>query len=84
MRGGTGMTRRARRLRFDVSDAERNLRQGLRYEQLGARFRRQYPIPPYVVDFTCVEARLIVEADGSQHGLPGADAVRDRKLSEAG
>jgi primosomal protein N' (replication factor Y) len=77
------MTRRARRLRFDVADAERNLWQGLRYT-LGARFRRQYPIPPYVVDFACVEARLIVEADGSQHGLPGADVVRDRKLSEAG
>ena len=84
MRGGTGMTRRVRRLRFDVTDAERNLWQGLRYKQLGARFRRQYPTPPYVVDFACVEARLIVEADGSQHGLPGADVVRDSKLSQAG
>jgi len=78
------MTRRARRLRLDTTDAERTLWQGLRYKQLGARFRRQYPIPPYVVDFACVEARLIVEADGSQHALPGADVARDRSLSEAG
>jgi very-short-patch-repair endonuclease len=84
MRGGTGLTRRARSLRFDATDAERMLWKGLRYKQLGGRFRRQYPIPPYVVDFACVEARLVVEADGSQHGLPGADVVRDRKLSEAG
>jgi len=84
MRGGTGMTRRARSLRLDATDAERALWQGLRYKQLGARFRRQYPIPPYVADFACVEARLIIEADGSQHALPGAVVVRDRKLSKAG
>jgi very-short-patch-repair endonuclease len=84
MRGGTGMTRRARSLRLDATDAERALWQGLRHKQLGARFRRQYPIPPYVADFACVEARLIVEADGSQHALPGADVVRDRRLSKAG
>jgi very-short-patch-repair endonuclease len=84
VRGGTDMTRRARGLRLRATDTERALWQGLRYKQLGARFRRQYPIPPYVVDFVCVEARLIVEADGSQHALSGADTVRDRRLSKAG
>ena len=84
MRGGTGMTRRARWLRRNTTDAERVLWQGLRDKQLGRRCRRQYPIPPYVVDFACVEARLIVEADGGQHGRPGADVVRDRRLAEAG
>jgi very-short-patch-repair endonuclease len=84
MRGGTGMTRRARWLRRNTTDAERALWQGLRDKQLGGRFRRQYPIPPYVVDFACVEARLIVEADGSQHGQPGADLIRDTKLIDSG
>jgi len=33
----------------------------------GAKFRRQHPIGPYVADFCCVEHRLIIEIDGSQH-----------------
>jgi primosomal protein N' (replication factor Y) len=57
---------------------------GLRNKQIGGRFRRQYPIPPYVADFACVEARLIIEADGSQHGRPSADLVRDQMLTDAG
>jgi very-short-patch-repair endonuclease len=84
MRGGSGMTRRARWLRRNTTDAERALWRGLRDKQLGARFRRQYPIPPYIVDFACVEARLIVEADGSQHRRAGADVVRDSRLASAG
>src|SRR5438034_9875017 len=84
MRGGTGMTHRARWLRRNTTDAERVLWRGLRAGQIGGRFRRQYPIPPYVADFACIEARLIVEADGSQHGRPGVDAVRDKRLAEAG
>ena len=33
----------------------------------GYKFRRQFVIEPYIVDFVCLEARLIIEADGSQH-----------------
>jgi very-short-patch-repair endonuclease len=33
----------------------------------GSRFRRQQPIGPYVVDFFCPQAQLIVEVDGGQH-----------------
>jgi very-short-patch-repair endonuclease len=33
----------------------------------GFRFRRQHPLGPYVVDFFCSEAKLIVEVDGGQH-----------------
>jgi primosomal protein N' (replication factor Y) len=51
----------------------------LRHDQLRWRFRRQHPIPPYIVDFACIEARLIIEADGGQHGLVGDD-MRDRTL----
>ena len=51
----------------------------LRHDQLGWRFRRQHPIPPYIVDFACIEARLVIEADGGQHGLAG-DHMRDQTL----
>jgi very-short-patch-repair endonuclease len=78
------MTQRVRVLRRDTTDAERTLWRGLRHEQLGWRFRRQHAIPPYVVDFACPEARLVVEADGGQHALPGEHDVRDANLRHKG
>ena len=45
------------------------------------KFRRQVPIGPYIVDFLCVRARLIVEADGSQHGESIRDESRDAYLA---
>ncbi len=59
-----------------MTDAERLLWRHLRLGQLGWRFRRQYPIPPYIADFACIEAKVIVEVDGGQHAAPGADAQR--------
>jgi very-short-patch-repair endonuclease len=67
MRGGRLLTRRRQHLRGNLTDAERALWRELRHDQLGRRFRRQHPIPPYIVDFACVEAKLVVEADGGQH-----------------
>jgi primosomal protein N' (replication factor Y) len=67
-----------------MPDAEQVLWKELRKYQLGWRFRRQFPIPPYIVDFACVEARLIVEADGGQHGRSGDDDVRDSELRRQG
>ena len=67
-----------------MTEAERVLWRELRKYSLGWRFRRQFPIPPYIVDFACVEARLIVEADGGQHGLPGDHDVSDRELQRQG
>ena len=59
---------RAMQLRKQLTDAERHLWQRLRLRQLaGHRFRRQVPIGPYIADFVCLESRLIVELDGSQH-----------------
>jgi very-short-patch-repair endonuclease len=84
MRGGRLMRSRARVLRGNLTDAERMLRRKLRQRQFGWRFRRQFPIPPYVVDFACIEARLIVEADGGQHALSGHDKRRDAKLIAQG
>lgn len=57
----------ARVLRKRMTDAERRLWALLRRNQLGVRFRRQVPFGPYVVDFYCAKAKLVVELDGSQH-----------------
>jgi adenine-specific DNA-methyltransferase len=59
---------RARRLRRECSDAEILLWHHLRARRLlGYKFRRQVVIEPYIVDFVCLEASLIIEADGGQH-----------------
>ena len=79
---------RARALRKSMSEPERLLWWALRNRNLdGARFRRQHPIGPYVADFVCLEARLVVEVDGSQHGEPeqaAHDATRTRWLEGEG
>ena len=69
---------RARALRSEMTDAERKLWQRLRAHRFqGASFRRQLPIGPYIVDFVCLDARLIIEIDGGQHAV--AEAGRDAK-----
>jgi adenine-specific DNA methylase len=58
----------ARNLRKQQTDAETKMWHLLRNRRLaGKKFRRQHPIPPYVVDFYCHEAALVVEIDGGQH-----------------
>jgi len=58
----------AKRLRGQPTDAESRLWYRLRRKQIdGHRFRRQSPVGPYVVDFLCAEAKLVVEVDGGQH-----------------
>ena len=75
---------RARELRRGATDAERKLWHHLRSGQLGGlKFRRQHPIPPYIVDFYCDASRLVVELDGSQH-TPEVDRVRTRFLESKG
>ncbi len=59
---------KARQLRKNRTKAELEIWARLRRWQLiGARFRQQVPIGPYIVDFLCFSHRLIVEIDGSQH-----------------
>ena len=61
-------SRTARRLRQNQTNAEIHLWMHLRRKQLGThRFRRQVPLGPYIADFVCLDARLIVEVDGGQH-----------------
>ena len=57
----------ARALRRGMTDSERRLWSRLRMEQLGVKFRRQHPVGNYVADFACLDPKLIVELDGSQH-----------------
>lgn len=72
---------RARTMRHVPTDAERRLWSILRRRQIGGwYFRRQHSNPPYIADFACVEAMLVVEADGGQHADSAYDAARDRYL----
>ncbi|WP_315764422.1 endonuclease domain-containing protein [Sphingomonas sp. Y38-1Y] len=67
-----------------MTDAERRFWSILRGAQItGAKFRRQQPIGPYIVDFVCQSHRLVVEVDGGQHSA-GADADRTAWLNAAG
>ena len=80
------LLRRARRMRREPTEAEALLWHRLRGHRLnGYRFRRQQPVGHYIVDFVCLEYRLVVEVDGSQH-IDGAahDAVRTRWLQAQG
>lgn len=75
----------ARRLRREMTLAERRLWLIVRGRQVdGHRFRRQCPIGPYVVDFACLEAGLVLEADGGQHMDSFRDALRDGYLRSLG
>jgi very-short-patch-repair endonuclease len=72
----------ARRLRANATDAEARLWQHLkRSAMLGTHFRRQVPIGPYIADFACMAARLIIEVDGSQHGVD-VGMSRDAKRTQ--
>jgi very-short-patch-repair endonuclease len=76
---------RARQLRRDSTDAERRLWAVLRDRRLGGhRFRRQYPLADFIVDFACTRHRLIVEADGGQHAENEADLRRTAELQRLG
>ncbi|MEA1901141.1 MAG: endonuclease domain-containing protein [Thermodesulfobacteriota bacterium] len=76
----------ATKLRKNMTDAERLLWQHLRNRELGGyKFRRQRPIGPYIVDFVCLEKKLVVEVDGGQHaGQIELDAERSDYLKKKG
>lgn len=89
-RGGGGVPRMlrpevavARKLRRQMSYPEVLLWQWLRGQQTGYKFRKQHPIGPYVADFCCLSARLVVEIDGAYHGYAD-DGDRDAFMKENG
>jgi very-short-patch-repair endonuclease len=70
-------------MRRAPTPAERKLWQGLRRHQLcDLKFRRQVPLGPYIADFYCLSARLVVEVDGVSHIDAPADAVRDAWMAK--
>jgi very-short-patch-repair endonuclease len=75
-------------LRNALTSAEAFLWDRLKKKQLsGKKFRRQYSVGPYIVDFFCPEARLAVELDGAHHFTvigQELDAKRDLYLKEKG
>lgn len=78
----------SRRLRSNMTDAERHIWAKIRIKQLhGCQFYRQKPIGDYIVDFFCPRAKLVIEIDGSHH-LVGEtieyDRIRDDYLSSLG
>jgi exodeoxyribonuclease VII large subunit len=68
-----------KKLRNEATPQEVVLWSRLRNEQLGCKFRRQHPIGEYIVDFCCIEKKLVVEVDGSQHI---ANAFSDGKRTD--
>lgn len=80
------ITARARNMRRNPTPAESCLWSFLRGRQIeGRKFVRQYPIPPYIVDFCCREKKLVVEADGGIHlSQQFDDRTRDQNLAEHG
>jgi adenine-specific DNA-methyltransferase len=77
-----------RELRRKQTDAEKALWIKLRNKQLGGvKFRRQQPIGPYIVDFTSLERKLVIENNGGQHNeekMREKDEERTRWLKERG
>jgi very-short-patch-repair endonuclease len=74
-----------RKLRREPTEAEKRLWYKLRAGQLdGHKFVRQIGIGPYIVDFACRDAKLIVEVDGGQHADSSKDAERTAFLNELG
>jgi very-short-patch-repair endonuclease len=82
-----GMDRiKARELKKNLTEAELTLWKHLRLRQFGGyKFRRQQPIGKYIVDFVCLEKRLIIEVDGGQHSEQVSyDLERSAWLEEQG
>ena len=72
-------------MRKDMTDPETVLWAILRDRRFSEfKFRRQLPVGSYIADFLCYSARLIVEADGGQHGESGYDGRRTAWLEGEG
>jgi len=67
-----------------MTEAEKKIWYALRKKQLGVEFRRQQPIGKYIVDFTCLERKLVIEVDGGEHFNSPKDTIRDRWFDQQG
>jgi very-short-patch-repair endonuclease len=76
---------RARAMRREPTEAEKALWRLLRDRRLAeTKWRRQFPLGDFIVDFVCLERRVIVECDGSQHAENSRDEARDVWLRSQG
>ena len=87
--GATELTfRRAKSLRRKLTPAEDFLWQALRNRRIANfKFRRQHPIGPFIADFFCHAADLVIEVDGDVHDVPEVkeyDAEREAYLKNLG
>ena len=82
----TVMRDRARQLRRNMTAAEKALWSHIRRRKLGGfRFRRQFPLGSYILDFVCFPRRLVLEMDGGQHDEErGYDEARTAWLNSQG
>ena len=80
------LTQLAKNQRRNRTDAELELWWALRSRQIeGLKFRRQFPVGNFIVDFVCLDARLVIEVDGSQHMENiDEDAIRTAFLESKG
>ena len=82
------LRKRARELRNNMTKAEIILWSRIRLKQIkGYKFRRQYPIFDFIVDFYCHKLKLIIEVDGEIHNLleqVKSDKYRDNLLKDNG
>jgi len=75
----------ARELRQSQTDAEKVMWHHLKAKRFhGLKFKRQHPVGPFIADFICIEAGLIVEIDGSQHCENAKDEQRTAFLNKQG
>lgn len=80
---GKRLTETARKLRREMTHAERRLWSHLRTRPLGAKFTRQFPVGDHIVDFACRSLRLAIECDGGQHNAEH-DAARTAAIEAHG
>jgi very-short-patch-repair endonuclease len=81
----SGKTAQARSLRRNETEEEHHLWNDLRARRLnGYKFARQVPLGPFIVDFLCRQARLVVEVDGFQHAGSASDHRRTKWLNANG
>jgi len=66
-----------------MTDAERLLWTRLRAGQIGAKFVRQFPLGPFIVDFACRSLKIVIELDGGQHALNTEPDVARSEILEA-
>ena len=85
MKATRGSMQASRRLRRNLSPPEAKLWLRLQGSPSGVRFRKQYAFGPYVADFYCPAAKLVIEIDGLIHDFTADyDAARDQYAQELG